>query len=1006
MASHAHAGEVPCPDPSAHEKQNKLSAQASTAALLATSHAKEDVLNKDGKLSSASAAASLKYARAQDLPSFPSSGNTSGSAGAAAMLAKDYKPKDIWHPEASEAGSRAALLAARDGGKLDLWQPSATKEGNSAANIAMKNKTLSPQLDRGYTPEGRSNALLAATMSQKQSRQRADSTPTAPADLYPDQANSAHNALNAATVSSRNSVRNRPNTATDGLGYNSPAMQAARVQNLGANVSADMWGEHPPVEIEVSEKKHQDALRASAVSMAKQMYQLQNQKATGPNPAGNTGAEVAQSRSAAPYAPADLKSEALKYIHLQDAAQKLAQERLTKIDKEHENAKYREHYGYPDSQPSRSRLTMRSGRNRRRDSDAELDSDDEQTARRIRGQQSQLNNALGDVDAKKQAADRKALLAAAERNVQKSMNRMDDKVFQDTGKVSQTKMDEWAAKARQKAQAESDVRQENHGKTHIGGGRFMEQSEIEAIALARLKPTFDEINDTAEKKRARDEELRLEREELERSKRDKKTQEREEKDEAKKIKNEEKAAAKRAKEERKSVELADRRKSGEQKEHTSLLTRLASKRKSRNAKTGEAAAPVSTADEVVADPTVTTAEDAKPVVVAIPTVVEPVSATREADDDDSDAALERVETAHTGHLTDAVPSPPRTRKPDLERHISKIESSGSSVSDWEDPEDDEGFIGPVAAEEGPSTVPGVHDEKEKDHHAGLPVAAAGASGIAAAQAAPDHDPAHAMEVAERAVSSPVTSAAEPATILGAAADTKLDAAPVSTDATLDAAPVTESTTAASTTTGPRTSSKLQKSTDQKADRSTATTTTEEAQPKGIRGFFSKFRSGGPSTSSKVTKSDPSTTTDPKASTSLTPGSSAPATTGVVAPLATKSDAPASPSSFRRHRGDSDVSSLSSSGLDESDIEAGRTGRVARALKVGGGKGKEPVTTATGAGSGVVGTASGVEKVESNKTEQFEEARDHFDEGLAPAPAFAGQAKSHSPARETRFREEV
>ncbi|KAK6403028.1 Eisosome assembly protein, partial [Oleoguttula sp. CCFEE 5521] len=563
---------------------------------------------------------------------------------------------------------------------------------------------------------------------------------------------------------------------------------------------------------------------------------------------------------------------------------------------------------------------------------------------------------------------------------------MDDKVFQDTGKVSQTKMDEWAAKARQKAQLESDVRQENHGKTHIGGGKFMEQSEIEAIALARLKPTFDEINDTAEKKRARDEELRLEREELERNKRDKKTQEREEKDEAKKIKNEEKAAAKRAKEERKSVELADRRKSGEQKEHTSLLTRLASKRKSRNAKTGEAAAPVSAADEVVADPTVTTAEDAKPVVVAVPTVVEPAAAI-DADDDDSDAALERVETAHTGHLTDAVPSPPRTRKPDLERHISKIESSGSSVSDWEDPEDEEDFIGPVAAEEGPSTVPVVHDEKEKDHHAGLPVVAAGASGIAAAQAAPDHDPAHAMEVAERVVSSPVTSAAEPVIIPGITADTKLDAVPAATDTKLDAAPATESTITAPTTTAPTTSSKLQKSTDQKADRSTTAATTDEAPSKGIRGFFSKFRSGGPSTSSKVTKSDP-TTTDTKASTSLSSGSSAPVTTGVVAPLATKSDAPASPSSFRRHRGDSDVSSLSSSGLDESDIEAGRTGRVARALKVGGGKDKEPVSAATG----VVGTASGVEKVESNKTEQFEEARDHFDEGLAPAPAFAGQAK--------------
>lgn len=52
-----------CPDPSAHEKHNKLSEQASTAALYVTNPAarteraatpKEDILDSDGKLSSKS----------------------------------------------------------------------------------------------------------------------------------------------------------------------------------------------------------------------------------------------------------------------------------------------------------------------------------------------------------------------------------------------------------------------------------------------------------------------------------------------------------------------------------------------------------------------------------------------------------------------------------------------------------------------------------------------------------------------------------------------------------------------------------------------------------------------------------------------------------------------------------------------------------------------------------------------------------------------------------------
>lgn len=49
-------GEMSCPDPSAHEHQNKLSAAASTAALYAThpDRNKDSPLGPDGKLSSSS----------------------------------------------------------------------------------------------------------------------------------------------------------------------------------------------------------------------------------------------------------------------------------------------------------------------------------------------------------------------------------------------------------------------------------------------------------------------------------------------------------------------------------------------------------------------------------------------------------------------------------------------------------------------------------------------------------------------------------------------------------------------------------------------------------------------------------------------------------------------------------------------------------------------------------------------------------------------------------------
>ena len=66
----------------------------------------------------------------------------------------------------------------------------------------------------------------------------------------------------------------------------------------------------------------------------------------------------------------------------------------------------------------------------------------------------------------------------------------------------------------------------------------MDQADIEAIAQSRLQPTLDQINDTAEKKRAKDEEMRLDKEEQERQKRTEKQKHKEEKDEQKHIKRE------------------------------------------------------------------------------------------------------------------------------------------------------------------------------------------------------------------------------------------------------------------------------------------------------------------------------------------------------------------------------------------------------------------------------------------------------------------------------------
>ncbi|KAF2031807.1 hypothetical protein EK21DRAFT_87837 [Setomelanomma holmii] len=572
-----------CPDPSAHQtKGHALQDQASAAALYSTNHKAKDArsvnpLGPDGKLSSASAATSLKYAKASDLPSFPVVGiDTKSSAGAAALLANqnkkspewwkpeqssaagkaallanDYKMAPLWQPEASAAGSKAALLAHRDGGKLNLWQPEASAEGNSAANIAMRKQNLGPgAVDYGYTDAGRKNAFTAATGAHTSSqRMRAQSTPP-PAEIYPDSRNSAKNALSAATLASSPSMRTKPQASTAGSNkLASGAMEAARIQHA-KSVSRDMYTSAPPVALEVEEKNHNAALRASAISMAKKMYDVQQQHIDGAS-AARSGATAAHGQQPV-TGEEDIKRQAMQYIGIQEAAQKLAQERLAKIGYD-ENAAYRSYYGY---EKPRSKLSIRRGRNRA-NSDSKVAADDSDSdeddfrSRRIRSQMDQFNKQLADVDAKKRENDRKYLIAAAERKVQAQMQGMDKKIYDETGNMSPAMIAQWDEKARQKAVANSETRMENHGKVHIGNGKWMDQSDIDAIAQARIQPTLDEITEKTEKRRAGDEkrraaeeERRLELEEKKRREKVEKERAAEIKAEERQVKDEEKRAAK------------------------------------------------------------------------------------------------------------------------------------------------------------------------------------------------------------------------------------------------------------------------------------------------------------------------------------------------------------------------------------------------------------------------------------------------------------------------------
>ncbi|KAL8696014.1 MAG: hypothetical protein Q9224_003016, partial [Gallowayella concinna] len=634
-------------------KSNKLEDQAATAALYVTKSSKKEQsksnypLDSDNKLSSASAATSLKYANPRDLPSFPITGLENGEAGAgaaaslananhrefelwkpsasepankAAMLAKDYKPAPLWHPEQSAAGSKAADIAAKDGAHVDIWLPESTSAGNSAAGQAMRAKGLSPQIFRGSTADDNKKALMAATGAMSGNRRRAGSTPMAPPS-YPDAANSAVNALKAATSVSRSAGRGNQTKPQQPV---SLPIDAARIHNAAVtNLSREMYTANPPVAPEVEEKRKQEGLRAAAISMAKQMYDIQ-QKAIDAATNDMKGdshhaANSVQNRQPS-LASSDDQKPVPQYINLQEAAQKLAAERLAKMHDEH--AAYRNYYGA--TQPVQKRLSIRGRPRRRASSDGSTPKGDEERSKAIRNQMSLFKDELAQVDAKKRQTDRDALMAAAQRNVKASMTGMDERVFNETGKASPAMTEEWETKAKARAKADSDARMVNHGRVNIGGGKYLDQSEVDAIAAGRVQPTLDEIAAKAEKQRARDEELRqqqLERERVAAEKvADQKERDLKTKEEWKRFRGEEKAEARTKKEEERAKKAEEKRVRDEE------------KGKSKGTR------------GVVAD------EDDRPTTSSEPPVLDPIPSVEPMDPDDEELQHPKLRTTVTEEI--------------------------------------------------------------------------------------------------------------------------------------------------------------------------------------------------------------------------------------------------------------------------------------------------------------------------------------------------------------------
>jgi hypothetical protein len=413
-----------------------------------------------------------------------------------------------------------------------------------------------------------------------------------------------------------------------------------------------------------------------------------------------------------------------------------------------------------------------------------------------------------------------------------------------------------------------------------------------------------------------------------------------------------------------------------------LLSRLASKRKSRNVTKDEGdAATAGTATGAATGTTAIVTDDATEARKSS----EVPGATRSSAED-VEVVGAPISPVHTKDS-----AAPKTTKPNLERHITNIETSSESESDTDEDrarkrekkkqksailggtntvrsDDNEDFASANEAE-APFVIIPARTRSIGDAGVAPTTASTEATKSTDDTALPNENSSTVAtkSIAERAVSSPIE-------------------APIETPVSVPVSAPRESTASSRPD--------VEKERAQESKRS--------------RGFFSMFKNRQ---SSKAAERQPGSFsgTSGKSAVAKETTTTVPAATAMAGSSDLRT---VSPSSFNRHGSTdsdvpakgkkpldlSDVSSLSSSGLDEDDLQDGRTGRMTRPL----GSKKTKTTDAQGlpttAGQGI--------RSDDDDSDQFEEARDHFDEGLAPHPSFGGQAKSSSPARETRFKEEV
>ncbi|KUL83666.1 hypothetical protein ZTR_11062 [Talaromyces verruculosus] len=461
-------------------------------------------------LANASAAASLAHAN-QKSPAAWRPERQPYAEKAAAFVRSYQAPEPAPPKQPNPDVYKAALLAAKD--RVYTASPPAVttpelKFDKAVFENIRSDKGRAPQRDSAPALQYSPGALTAATGAVS-NRRRTESAPSKPM-FHPD----ASAALTAATISHRASQD--AYYSRNVLSDLDPGMEAARIHHI-ARTNVQLYTATPPVEIEVEEQRYKDTLRAAAVSMARDMYASAAAAKEEPSDGTDFASAAAQKRvshrvsqSQFSWVPGDEynATQQRPAPNLHEAAQKIAAEKLAKMQRNDLYNK-QQYYGTAASPKSRQSFTRRL--RRRTSSDGDVSEIDWQRSERIRHQMSSLQSRVNAIDEKK-SKDRADLMEIARKNVHAAIHDMDEKVYADTGKPSPNMQREWEEKAQLRAKQESEARLTNFGRVSVGGDKYMDQTEVEAIARSRIQPTLDEIDNRVEEQRAREVEERLEQE--------------------------------------------------------------------------------------------------------------------------------------------------------------------------------------------------------------------------------------------------------------------------------------------------------------------------------------------------------------------------------------------------------------------------------------------------------------------------------------------------------------